>query len=111
MAYNNVKVSPRQVVPQNQQTKDLGIVSPVPMGQWQANVSYQKLNIVRYNGASYIAKKQNTGFEPTITTGWQEIWQVISLDGSSPDLSGYATKQYVDDSISAAITTALNTPV
>lgn len=31
--------------------------------------------------------------------------------GPMPDLSDYSTKQYVDDAIAAAVTTALNTPV
>lgn len=59
----------------------LGIATPVPMGEWQANVNYQKLNIVRYNGASYIAKKQTNGSEPTVSQGWQEVWQAVAYDG------------------------------
>lgn len=62
-------------------TRGLGTVSPVPMGDWNSTTQYQKLNIVRYNAASYIAKKQNQGFEPTVTAGWQEVWQAIVYDG------------------------------
>lgn len=68
-------------------TQPIGIVTMVPMGNWNTNTPYQKLNTVRYNGATYIAKKQNQGFEPTVTQGWQEVWQVQCYDGGdiSPD--------------------------
>lgn len=82
MAYQNQKVKARQVVTPNTQTQDLGIVSEVPMGDWNSTTQYQKLNLVRYKGATYIAKKQNQGFEPTVTSGWQENWQVVSYDGT-----------------------------
>lgn len=87
MAYQNQKVKTRQVVTPNTQTQDLGVVSEVPMGDWNAVTLYYKLNTVRYNGATYIAKKQNQGLEPTVTSGWQDVWQVVSYDGGnvSPD--------------------------
>lgn len=65
----------------------IGIATPVPMGDWQASVNYQKLNIVRYNGASYIAKKQTNGSEPTVTQNWQEVWQLVTCDGASAEPS------------------------
>lgn len=61
--------------------QQIGIVSPVPMGEWQANEQYQKLNLVRSHKATYQAKKANQGIEPTVTVGWQEVWQIISSDG------------------------------
>lgn len=62
-------------------TQPIGIVTEVPMGNWNSTTQYQKLNTVRYNGATYIAKKQSIGFEPTVTAGWQEVWQVVTYDG------------------------------
>lgn len=88
MAYNNVKVKARQTVAQaNTQTKDLGTVSEVPMGEWNATTQYKKLNTVRSHNATYIAKRDNEGVEPTVTQGWQEIWQGVAYDGGivSPD--------------------------
>lgn len=88
MAYNNVKVKARQVATQtNTQTKDLGIVANVPMGEWNASAQYKKLNTVRSHNATYQAKKDNVGVEPTVTASWQEIWQVVAYDGGqvSPD--------------------------
>lgn len=69
-------------------TQNIGIATMVPMGNWNATTPYQKLNTVRYNGATYIAKKQNQGFEPTVTQGWQEVWQVQCYDGGSVSPDG-----------------------
>ena len=86
MAYQNEKVKARQVVTQNTQTKELGIVSEVPMGEWNATTQYQKLNKVRYvfsggGGVVLLAKKQSQNIEPFVTTGWQEVWMVENYDG------------------------------
>lgn len=81
MAYNNVKVKARQIVNQNTQTETLGIVTNVPMGEWQAGVEYKKLNMVRSHNATYQAKKDNIGVEPTTTLGWQDVWQIVAYDG------------------------------
>lgn len=83
MAYQNVKVKARQAITQSSQTKKLGTVSEVPMGDWNAETTYKKLNLVRYNGATYIAKRDNQSIEPTITSSWQEFWQVVVYDGSA----------------------------
>lgn len=72
-----------------QQSKIIGITAPVPMGDWQATTPYLKLNVVRYNGASYIAKKQSAGVEPTITMGWQEVWQPVAYDGLVTPVGNY----------------------
>nr|DAJ52029.1 MAG TPA: hypothetical protein [Caudoviricetes sp.] len=62
--------------------KNLGIVSPVPMGEWVSGIIYQKLNIVRHNGASYLAK-QPTATEPGISSSWESYWQLIVKDGGN----------------------------
>lgn len=89
MAYQNQKVKARQVITPNTQTQDLGIVSNVPMGEWNPTTQYQKLNTVRSNGATYQAKKNNQGVEPTVTEGWQEIWQVVAYDGALSPVGNY----------------------
>lgn len=60
-------------------TKDLGIVRLVPKGDWSATVNYQYLNIVRYNGASYIATSASIGIAPDSLNG-STYWQLISQD-------------------------------
>ncbi len=89
MAYNNVKVKARQVVAQSStQTKDLGTVSEVPMGEWNVDTPYKKLNKVRYvstggSGVTLLAKKANQGVEPFVSQGWQEVWMVENYDGGA----------------------------
>ena len=75
-------------------TKNLGIVSPVPMGEWASGIIYQKLNIVRHNGASYLAK-QLTATEPGVSSSWESYWQLIAKDGPEhfPFNYGYAETQ------------------
>lgn len=84
--YQRDKVRERQLVTPTSQTKGLGVVSAVPMGNWNANSLYKKLNIVRSHSASYIAKIDNVGIEPTITLNWQDVWQVLSYDGTGENV-------------------------
>ena len=58
--------------------QDLGIVSPVPKGDWKSTTAYQQLNIVRFNSASYIATAPSIGVAPGVTNGWQSFWQLLS---------------------------------
>lgn len=54
-------------------TKDLGVVAPVPKGNYNSETYYDKLNIVTYNDSTYIAKQQSIGIIPTNTDYWQFI--------------------------------------
>lgn len=68
------------------QAKVLGIVSIVPMDDWNTDTQYQKLNLVRHNGASYLAKGGSKNVEPGVTQDWQSSWMLVYLDGIlSPD--------------------------
>lgn len=68
------------------QAKVLGIVSIVPMDDWNADTQYQKLNLVRHNGAAYLAKGGSKNVEPGVTQDWQSSWMLVYLDGIlSPD--------------------------
>ena len=67
------------------QAKVLGIVSIVPMDDWNADTQYQKLNLVRHNGATYLAKGASKNVEPGVTQDWQSSWMLVYLDGVSPD--------------------------
>lgn len=64
----------------------IGIVSPVPMNDWNANATYYLLNIVRHNGAVYIARSASEGIEPGVTTGWDMYWLMLVKDGVSPQI-------------------------
>ena len=54
----------------------VGKVSPVPKGNWTSDVDYQKLNMVNYNGALYIAKNDitNTTTAPSNNSGNNGEW-------------------------------------
>ena len=63
------------------QAQVLGIVSEVPMGDWNADTEYQKLNFVRHNGATYKAKAPNKNIEPGVAEGWENTWMLCTIDG------------------------------
>ena len=71
----------------NGQARVLGIVSPVPMGNWLSTTQYQKLNLVRHNTATYIARTSNQNIEPGVADNWATYWMLICIDGGqvSPD--------------------------
>ena len=50
---------------------ELGKVMVVPKGAYNANTTYEILDLVTYNGSSYIALKSTKGNVPTNTTYWQ----------------------------------------
>ena len=48
-----------------------GRVMPIPKGAYDSATTYHVLDIVTYNGSSYICKATTTGNVPTNTTYWQ----------------------------------------
>lgn len=63
------------------QAQVLGIVSIVPMGDWNATTTYQKLNYVRHNGATYLAKVASNNVEPGVAPNWKAVWMLCNYDG------------------------------
>ena len=59
-------------------TKVLGTVAMVPKGEYDAEEHYEYLNVVTYNGSSYMAKKSSTGVLPTNDEYWQLVAQKAS---------------------------------
>lgn len=60
-------------------SKNLGRVSIVPKGTWNANTVYNRLDAVVYDGSSWLAKKQNIGQQPV---DGSEIWQLLAERGA-----------------------------
>lgn len=54
-----------------QNTIDLGIVGIKNMGVYDPETTYEKLNVVTYQGSSYCASKDTVGNLPTDTEYWQ----------------------------------------
>lgn len=51
-----------------------GRVAIVPRGEWSADTTYKKLDLVYYDSASYVARKGSTGIIPTTDS---ETWMLI----------------------------------
>ena len=64
-----------------QETILLGIVGIKNMGTYNSETTYEKLNVVTYQGSSYCALKETTGNVPTNT----EYWQLYAEKGSKGD--------------------------
>lgn len=58
----------------------LGKVVPIPRGEYNSSTQYEMLDIVTYNGSSYIAKTSVRGQVPTNTT----YWQLLAKQGDKP---------------------------
>lgn len=73
--------------------KTLGPVGLNPLGVYNSETSYERLDMVLYNNVTYIAKQNVTNVVPTNT----EYWDSLGMDGI--DLSDYYTKTEVDNLI------------
>lgn len=60
-------------------SKNLGRVSIVPRGIWDANTSYNRLDAVVNEGSSWLAKKQSIGQRPEEDSVY---WQLLAMRGS-----------------------------
>lgn len=60
--------------------ENLGKILMTPKGAYDSTVAYEFLDIVSYNGGSYVCKKAGTGNVPTNT----EYWQLIAEKGNMP---------------------------
>jgi len=56
-------------------TTNLGRVAIVPKGTWNASTTYKKLDLVTFEGSSYIALQNNSNKPVSNTTYWQKIAQ------------------------------------
>ena len=50
---------------------DLGRVLLIPKGEWNSTTAYTKLDLVSYQGSSYVCTVANTNQVPTNTSYWQ----------------------------------------
>lgn len=67
-------------------TFNLGRILPMFKGTWSSSTNYNQLDIVYYNGSSYVAKNSVTsgGNNPSINNNWQ----IVAMKGElSPTLS------------------------
>ena len=65
-----------------------GRVMPLPKGTYSGSTTYHVLDVVEYNGSSYIAKQTTTGNAPTNTTYWQLLVTPTNAAGVNYNNSG-----------------------
>lgn len=110
---------------------DLGPVMLIPKGVWDAEITYERLNVVRHGSAAWICKVEtSTGVEPSEdSTDWlilvKDISSVTSVNGqrgdviintvetpaSDDDSTHIATTEWVTDKIEALGTDTISTDV
>lgn len=55
---------------------NLGKVLIAPKGTWDASTAYERLDVVNNNGASWIAKRENTGVTPADGDDWTNLLDI-----------------------------------
>lgn len=98
-------------------TQILGRVGVVPKGEYDGLTQYKKLDIVTYNGQSYIAKQDSQGNAPTNILYWQLLAEKGAdgqdgEDGKTPvrgvDYWNSADKAEVESDVMESITPILS---
>lgn len=62
--------------------QDLGKITVTTNGDYNAATTYEKLCLVRYEGATYVSKQTTTGNTPSASS---QYWQLVSTDGTDFD--------------------------
>lgn len=73
-----------------------GRVAMVPKGEWASATAYTRLDVVLYNGSSWVAIADSTGQVPAEGSTY---WQLLA---SGVDSTNYYTKTQVDEKIAAS---------
>lgn len=98
--------------------QNLGRVLPVLRGTWNATTAYTHLDIVNYQGSSYVCDIANTGNSPDQSDDWALLAQRgndvdLSVYAKASDLQSYAKQDALEtvkseaDANSTALTTKL----
>lgn len=69
---------------------DAGRILIIPRGDYDANSTYEKLDLVKYKGTSWLAKKDVTGVEPSEGEYWQNMFDFTLADNLTTEGTGYA---------------------
>ena len=69
---------------------NLGRVGFVMRGTYNSSTAYKQLDVVFYNGSSYVAKINCTGIAPGNATAWQEL--IVVSDAIESVLSASAVR-------------------
>lgn len=69
---------------------DAGRILIIPRGDYNANSTYEKLDLVKHKGTSWLAKKNVTGIEPTEGEYWQKIFDLGTANNLTTTAEGFA---------------------
>lgn len=72
----------------------IGRVVPNFREQWSTNITYDKLDVVYYNGSSYVAKGVNVGVKPDTPSG---PWTIIAAKGSWASFTEEEKRELIED--------------
>lgn len=68
---------------------DAGRILIIPRGDYDANSTYDKLDLVKYKGTSWLAKKNATGVEPVEGEYWQNMFDLNVADNLTTTEEGF----------------------
>lgn len=67
-----------------------GRVLIIPKGDYDENSTYEKLDLVKHKGTSWLAKKNVTGVEPVEGEYWQDVFDMEIANNLTTEETGYA---------------------
>ena len=72
-----------------------GRILIIPKGDWNAEIEYEMLDLVRNSGKVWISKKKSIGIEPSADSN--EYWmELIDLNGYMPEATNIVgLKDYI----------------
>lgn len=71
---------------------DAGRILIIPKGDYDANSTYDKLDLVKYKGSSWLAKKATAGIEPSEANAewWQNMFDINIANNLTTTAEGLA---------------------
>jgi hypothetical protein len=87
---------------------DAGRILIIPRGDYNANSTYDKLDLVKYKGTSWLAKKNATGVEPVEGEYWQKIFDLGTANNLTTMAEGFALDARQGKTLDDKITTLNN---
>ena len=87
-----------------------GRVLIIPKGDYNENSTYEKLDLVKYKGTSWLGKKNATGIEPSKANAeyWQDVFDMELVNNLTTEEEGYALDARQGKVLNDKITTINN---
>lgn len=74
----------------------LGKIAMTPKGAWDASTVYEKLDVVRHNGGSWLSKQANTNVEPVEGEYWTAVTEKQLDDSVVEKSTAWSSKNIID---------------